>query len=109
VNETSGGASGGVRPGPGEAHRRASLAWQRRKVAEGRCKRCGEPRGEPSHYTTMCDACMLKQRRRQSERKGFKPWRPGGIGRPPRVREANVDGGAQNAPEAQNAPKGETT
>jgi len=56
--------------------------WQKKKIAEGRCARCGAKR---NHYTILCDPCQLTNRVRQQERSGTKPWHKGKRGRPPKV------------------------
>jgi predicted amidophosphoribosyltransferase len=57
--------------------------WQLMNSAEGLCEVCSAP---ITHYSTMCDACAAKKRLQVQARRGFKPWRPGGKGRPPKVR-----------------------
>ena len=58
--------------------------WQLARRAEGRCTICGQPR---THYPEECDACRVKRRRYQRVWPIGQPWRPGGVGRPPVVRE----------------------
>jgi len=56
--------------------------WQQKKIAEGRCSRCGAKR---EHYAVFCDICQLDHRLRQQKRCGARAWRSGGRGRPPKV------------------------
>jgi hypothetical protein len=54
---------------------------QIRAGAEGLCAQfCGRPK-RPGRV--LCRACALKDTVRHRERHGFKPWQPGGMGRPP--------------------------
>ena len=61
--------------------------WSRRQVEAGKCGLCGEPR---EHYEQVCDSCASKARTRMRGKKNFAPWRPGGKGRPPIVKEILV-------------------
>lgn len=55
--------------------------WQKRKLAEGLCSRCGKrPLGMKSGF---CDPCGLRVRILDRTRRGNKPWRKGFPGRPP--------------------------
>jgi hypothetical protein len=54
--------------------------WQLKMQAAGLCITCAEPRNKYSH---RCDKCHLHVTLRQRERVGHKPWKPGGVGRPP--------------------------
>ncbi len=56
--------------------------YQLRKEAEGLCIKCGKPRDPDS--ATWCLFHKLEHRRIMRERNGNKPWRPGGVGRPPK-------------------------
>ena len=56
--------------------------WQLKKIAEGRCARCGAQR---KHYTVLCDQCQINDRVRQQKRTGSRPWHAGKRGRPPKV------------------------
>lgn len=57
---------------------------EQRRVADGLCGRCGKPRDcESKRY---CERCAKDLQVRMRERTGSKPWRPGGPGRPPKVR-----------------------
>ena len=56
--------------------------WQLRQVAAGLCAQCGQAR---EHYAQLCDACAEKHRVARRERCGFKPYRKGRRGRPPRA------------------------
>ena len=58
--------------------------WQAARVAEGCCAQCGKRR---RHYPRLCDVCAMAVRRRNRERAGNSPWRPGGPGRPPIIRD----------------------
>lgn len=64
--------------------------WQLLNSAEGLCEMCSAP---ITHYSTMCDGCAEKKRLQIQSRRGYKPWRPGGKGRPPKVRP-EIEGGA---------------
>lgn len=55
-----------------------------RRVAAGLCGRCGKARDGAS--TRHCDACAKGLQLRMRAKTGSKPWRPGGPGRPPKVR-----------------------
>jgi len=66
--------------------------WANRMLASGLCVRCGKPR---EHYLRTCDACAKKDTARTRKRTGSKVWRPGGPGRPPKVRR---DGMAEQKP-----------
>ena len=62
--------------------------WQLARIAEGRCAQCGRRR---QHYRTLCDACAMKAQRRNRMRQGFKPWKRGGMGRPPVIAERSKE------------------
>jgi hypothetical protein len=64
--------------------------WQLLNNAEGLCDMCSAP---ITHYATMCDRCAEKKRLQVQSRRGYKPWRPGGKGRPPKVRP-EIESGA---------------
>lgn len=72
-------AAGRVEMG-GESRQRL---WQLLRSAEGRCEICSAP---VTHYDTVCDGCAEKRRLHVRSRGGHQPWRPGGKGRPPKVR-----------------------
>lgn len=57
------------------------LRWQRKQLARGNCRRCGEPRYPRS--TSYCWACLETERRRHRKRLGQNAWRRGGPGQPP--------------------------
>jgi len=57
--------------------------FQKQRLAAGLCYQCGDPR---EHYTERCDACQAKVNARQRRDNGWNPWKPGGRGRPPKVR-----------------------
>ena len=57
--------------------------WQKVKQAEGMCMRCGKPALEGSG---LCEKHLLEQRQRQRKLKGCQAWKPGGPGRPPKIR-----------------------
>ncbi len=61
-------------------------AYQRRNLAAGRCRQCGQPR---EHYPYRCDACVLLDRAAQRRRRGHAEHREGGRGRPPKVPAAD--------------------
>jgi hypothetical protein len=67
-----------------QSRRSRQRRWQLARIAAGRCGVCGQRRRP---YASFCDVCMLRQRQRQRERCGHSRWRPGGPGRPPRVRD----------------------
>ena len=54
--------------------------FQRKKTATGKCGYCGN---EPLFSKDRCKECHLKNRIRIRKRQNFKPWKPGGRGRPP--------------------------
>ena len=54
--------------------------WQNKRLAEGKCVRCGQPR---NLYAQRCDACQNKETARAREKTGFKAWKAGGRGRQP--------------------------
>jgi hypothetical protein len=56
--------------------------WQQKKIAEGRCARCGAKR---KHYTILCDSCQISNRVRYQQRVGTQPWHKGKRGRPPKI------------------------
>jgi len=62
---------------PVSRQRKLQLRWKR----DGRCVSCGNPK-EHSGYV-HCTACLDKVLGRQRAKFGFKPWTPGGRGRPP--------------------------
>lgn len=75
------GRSGGMASVRSKGNGRSRQArWQAARVAEGRCAQCGARR---RHYPRLCDPCAMAVRRRNRERAGNSPWRPGGPGRPP--------------------------
>lgn len=51
------------------------LAWK----AAGLCVSCGEERGKSAVY---CDKHLLHRRKKQRDRRGYKPKVEGGVGRP---------------------------
>jgi len=55
-------------------------AWQKARILEGRCARCGEPR---HLYAIVCDLCHDRMARRRHGKTGSHSWVPGGAGRPP--------------------------
>ncbi len=57
---------------------------EQQRVAAGLCGRCGKPRDCAS--VRYCEACAKGLQVRMRARTGSKPWRPGGPGRPPKVR-----------------------
>lgn len=54
------------------------------RVDAGLCGRCGKKRDCASKR--YCEACAKQYQMRMRARTGSKPWRPGGPGRPPKVR-----------------------
>jgi hypothetical protein len=58
--------------------------WQQKRIAEGRCARCGAKR---KHYAVLCDSCQVDDRVRQQQRSGSRPWHVGKRGRPPKVKQ----------------------
>ena len=62
---------------------RQAVLYARRRAA-GLCERCGGPAEAGSPF---CSDHRKKQTTAARKRKGFKPWRPGGVGRPPRQAE----------------------
>jgi predicted amidophosphoribosyltransferase len=57
--------------------------WQLKKIAEGRCVRCGKKR---KHYRRLCDSCELKHRLYRRKRFDAQPWSSDKRGCPPRVK-----------------------
>jgi hypothetical protein len=55
--------------------------WQVKRVSEGKCGTCGNPR---NLYAYACDECQADVRRRVRANSGLKPWRKGKRGRPPK-------------------------
>jgi hypothetical protein len=56
-------------------------ARKMRNRAAGKCEICGK--SEPFPSRTRCLDCLQSTRRAIHKRKGTKPWKPGGVGRPP--------------------------
>lgn len=52
-------------------------AWQKEQIGLGNCPQCGKKNDNKPRR--ICVKCMKKQRKRT----GHKPWRKGGVGRPP--------------------------
>ena len=59
--------------------RQVVIQW--RAIARGLCVSCG---GRRNLYAHKCDACHLRQVERVRQRGGYRPWKPGGNGRPPK-------------------------
>lgn len=63
----------------------ASVRLIAKRTANGKCLDCGGDRGG---NPIRCDECLKGQARANRERsrrvEGWKPWRPGGKGRPPK-------------------------
>lgn len=58
------------------------LAWQKRKQKQRLCAACGRnPLAKGSKR--RCESCLLKNRKLQRAMFNWKPWQPGGMGRPP--------------------------
>lgn len=57
--------------------------WQQKRVAEGKCRACGEERDNPDDHL-FCSRCRDEKRERDQIDKGSEPWREGGRGRPPK-------------------------
>lgn len=57
--------------------------WMAARVAAGKCKFCGKPRGD-SPSKVLCRPCSKQSRNYVRRKAGCKPWRPGGPGRPPK-------------------------
>jgi len=55
--------------------------WQAKRLAEGRCVRCGKPR---NLYAQRCDACQAIETQRIREKNQCKAWKAGGRGRKPK-------------------------
>ncbi len=66
-----------------EKNRQMHRRRRRERIAAGNCAICGEPR---QHYARLCDSCEAAFVAYKRAKKGYKPWRPGGVGRPPKVR-----------------------
>ena len=56
------------------------LLWRHKHLELGLCALCSRPR-----YlgTTFCQLHLKKYRVSKRKSQGFKPWKPGGKGRPP--------------------------
>ena len=52
------------------------------RFRSGECINCGVPRGD-STFKRLCQKCGEGRRAPRNARTGFKPWVPGGPGRPP--------------------------
>lgn len=63
--------------------------FQERNLKKGICQNCGKPRFKNGVY---CYAHTIYSRNYQRERAGYKPWRQGGRGRPPREAVARAKG-----------------
>lgn len=61
------------------AHRRAALAYQKRKKAANFCTRCGRKK---LRSTLLCSSCLMKKRIWGRAYAGCGMWHPGGMGRP---------------------------
>lgn len=49
-------------------------------VAKGKCQNCGS---RPLFTPSSCKRCLRKRRKANRVRCGFRPWKVGGLGRPP--------------------------
>ena len=56
------------------------LLWRRTHKKLGLCAECSRPR---YRGTTFCKLHLKRQRVSKRKSHGFKPWKPGGKGRPP--------------------------
>ena len=56
------------------------LLWRRKHMKSGLCAQCSQPR---CLGTTLCKVHLKKYRLSKRKSQGFKPWKPGGKGRPP--------------------------
>lgn len=56
--------------------------WQAKRLAEGKCVRCGKPR---NLYKHRCDECQRAETQRTRERNNCKEWKAGGRGRKPKT------------------------
>lgn len=56
--------------------------WQNRRLAEGRCVRCGQKR---NLYAQRCDSCQSKETERAREKNECREWRTGSRGRRPKT------------------------
>lgn len=59
------------------------LAWQRKQAKDGRCWRCGNPRGKSPYKS--CVPCAKQDRERKRKEEGSRPWTKGKRGRPPKT------------------------
>lgn len=57
------------------------LLWQRLRIAKGLCPQCAREALLPDRGIGL--KCLIKRRKLERERKGWKPWREGKAGRPP--------------------------
>jgi predicted amidophosphoribosyltransferase len=54
--------------------------WQLSKIDKGLCCQCGK---QKLFTTQLCRQCLETHTVNQRKRRGWQPWRPGGLGRPP--------------------------
>jgi hypothetical protein len=56
--------------------------WQNKRLAEGKCVRCGAAR---NLYAQRCDVCQAIETQRAREKIGFNEWKSGSRGRKPNI------------------------
>lgn len=59
------------------------VRYMKKKLAAGLCRSCGQLRDPNS--AVYCTEHHVRERERLRRRAGYKPWRPGHRGRPPKV------------------------
>lgn len=58
--------------------------WQNKRLAEGRCVRCGAMR---NLYSQRCDDCQTRETVRAREKNKCKAWKAGSRGRKPKAEQ----------------------
>ena len=60
--------------------------YQLRKIVEGFCRICTEPRVDANHCEKHAEQHRKRCRESKRRKYGYSPWRAGGKGRPPKDR-----------------------
>jgi len=58
--------------------------WQNKRLADGKCVRCGASR---TLYAQRCDECQAEETKRSREKNGCGEWKAGGRGRKPKCNQ----------------------
>lgn len=69
----------------GKEHAEYARKWNRKAREAGKCPQCGARIKGP--YSGQCVPCAVAARKRQRAALCLKPWRPGGYGRIPFVKD----------------------